>query len=96
MWTPLDPDLFTYDFPVENFNPFALQGNHVMIKPEELYQRTRPWKDEGFPAWVRGMIFMDGRPAPYLEPAAHILPPDHGACRQTCRYRQKRYRQREY
>jgi len=58
----LDPAQFTYDFPIENFNPFVLQGNHVMVKPEELYQPTRPWKEESFPAWVRGMIFMDGRP----------------------------------
>ena len=59
---PLDPALFTYDFPVKDFNPFAL-GDRLSTTPEQLYELKRPSdRDDRFPLPVRGMIFMDGRP----------------------------------
>ena len=57
--TELDTTLFTYDFPVKDFNPFAL-GDRLLLEPP-LYEPNRPSKADTFPPPVRGMIFMDGQ-----------------------------------
>lgn len=61
---PLAPSLFTYDFPIENFNPFHLHDAHrVQGKrgPDQIYLTNRPAPGDEFPPATRGMIFMDSR-----------------------------------
>ena len=49
----LDPELFTYDFPIENFNPFLLhnQGRIPIYDrgPDGVYRPFRPYEGDGFP-----------------------------------------------
>ena len=56
----LSGDLFTYDFPVENYNPFIM-SNAMHRGPDGFYAPNRPSASDAFPPTVRGMIFADRR-----------------------------------
>jgi len=62
----LDPELFTYDFPIGDFNPFLLhnQGRIPVYDrgPDGVYRPFRPYAGDGIPPVTRGMIFMNGEP----------------------------------
>jgi len=62
----LDPSLFTYDFPIENFNPFVISPTKLwraIDKLEEWYEDPVRPAEPGEPlSQTRGMIFADGRP----------------------------------
>jgi len=72
----LDPALFTYDFPIENFNPFILSPLKIyMTTVEEYYAPVRPFEvgtkiarspkrkrlPQGLLPVTRGSVFLAGR-----------------------------------
>ena len=60
---PLDPDLFTFDFPAENFNPFVQSPLKIYSQTaEEYYAPVRPPVEGESLEITRGAIFLDGRP----------------------------------
>ena len=61
--TKLDPGLFDYDFPIENFNPFVQSPLKIYSKTVEAYYKPVRPGEPGKPLSVtRGAIFLDGRP----------------------------------
>ena len=61
--TKLDPALFSYDFPIENFNPFVQSPLRIYSQTvEDYYAPVRPTEPGKPLAITRGAIFLDGKP----------------------------------
>jgi len=61
--TKLDPAMFEYDFPIENFNPFVQSPLHIYSQTvEDYYRPVRPTEPGKPLAVTRGAIFLDGKP----------------------------------
>ena len=61
--TKLDPALFEYDFPIENFNPFVQSPLRIYSQTvEDYYSPVRPTEPGKPLAVTRGAIFLDGKP----------------------------------
>jgi len=59
----LDESLFSYDFPIENFNPFTQSPERIYQKTaEEYYAPVRPAEPGEKLQVTRGMLFLDGQP----------------------------------
>ena len=61
---PLKAELFTYDFPVEDFNPFVLSEAPIGAEGSDSPQipPARPLEADKPLSMTRGALFLDGRP----------------------------------
>lgn len=68
----LDESLFTYDFPIEDFNPFHLPLSRMYAKDvPSFYEPVRPVEPEEDTQMTRGMVFIEGQPLrQIIDPAA--------------------------
>ena len=60
----LDPSLFTYDFPIENFNPFIVSPimPYRQATPERYFKSIRPVEEGRLVEDTRAQVFLDDRP----------------------------------
>jgi hypothetical protein len=69
----LDPALFTYDFPIENFNPFHQSPARIYKQTvEDYYMPVRPTAADKPLALTRGALFLDGQPLRQITDPTHF------------------------